>query len=293
MKLLLQFTILAFGIITFIGNTSCKQNVTVNEQVDLHDTLEWNLPPAHLGELLLPPADVMHFLSDIELKRDLSNSPLNVDRYIDTKSKCLNLGIYIADLIYYGFQDDKQNMYETYKPIKQLSSELRIENTYFERYVSDHDLDFQNPDSVFKFSELLQDEMISTLDFDHRQHILAQISVGTFIESLYLITQNLESYENFKTISTDISNQKVIFEQYYEYTSYFLEDENVANLVVELQPLKMFFESLKTKKTEFTYTKDDSGNIILSGGDQLLITPENIEELSSIIEVTRKQLVSN
>jgi hypothetical protein len=123
--------------------------------------------------------------------------------------------------------------------------------------------------------------------------MLALVSLGIFIESLYLTVANLKDYQDFNEISAEILNQKMIFEQYYEYAGYFLSDSGVANTLNEIKPLKSFFDELITKESKAVVEHDRENHFTIMGGETLILTREDYLKLKNIITQIRLEITKN
>ena len=83
----------------------------------------------------------------------------------------------------------------------------------------------------------------------------------------------------------------MIFEQYYAYAEYFVKDENVAEVMVEIQPLKSFFNDVKINQSKKFVQKDEANHFIVKGGNDLILSEKDFNDLKLIVRTIRKQLV--
>ena len=275
--------------LTGCGLDKAKQDNSYYTSED--DTISWDVSEINLNILLLPPSDLMIFIKDMQLKPGLIHTIDSVSGYSTTRSKCIILGVYMADMVYLGLQNDKHKAHNYLKNVRELSNDLRIYGVFTNEFAKRIGSQLNNPDSLYLFSRTIQENFVSTLDLSNRQNILALISLGIFIESLYLVVSNMEEYEDFSEISAEILNQKIIFDQYYSYANYFFNDHKVSTTVAEIEPLKSFFNDLELIETQKDITKDSTHHYTLSGGYHLDLTEEDFEELKNIITVVRKQLI--
>jgi len=283
--------VIVIGLIVALGGCkSCKKQ-SINDEINI-DSLIYNVSDVDFDVLLLPPADLMMFIRDMELKPGITIPPKNVDNLNDTRSKSVNLGIYMADIVYLGVRNNKIEIPKYLKSVKQISDELKIYNVFTEEITQRLEKNIYNPDSLFIISGYLQDSFVSNLKTSGRQNILALASLGAFVESLYLTVLNLDNYVDFNEVSHEMMNQKVLFDQYYSYLRLFLKDPKVSSTIKDIEPLNDFFFKVEIKSEEKKVIKDETGYITILGGDELILAQEDFEVLKSTIVKVRNQLAS-
>ena len=276
-----------------IGCNSCKKGSQEELPLQLEDTLNIDLSEIELDILLLPPSDLMIFIFEMELKPGITNPISNVEKYIDTRSKCINLGIYMADLVYISKLNDKLKLHQYIKAVRQLSEELRIYGVFSEEVINRLEKSIHNPDTIQALSRVLQDNFVSTLDLSNRQNYLSIISMGIFIESLYLSFHNLDELSDFNEISIEVQNQRMIFNQYYRYAEHFLSDDNVTKTIVEVEPLRMFFNELTAEIEDKVVITDSKNHFTILGGEKIKLTQQDFKILKKTVSVIREQLINN
>ena len=86
---------------------------------------------------------------------------------------------------------------------------------------------------------------------------------GGFIESLYIVTNLVDSYSEENTIIEKIGDQKVVLEQVLDFIIEFSDDENVSEVMNDLVSLSDVFEN----SMDF----EESGTNIDSSDDGILL----------------------
>jgi hypothetical protein len=269
---------------------SCSQNKTAKQEFVLDDSVAWDLSELDFDIFLLPPADLMNFITGVQLKPDLTNPVENSSKYVNTRSKCINLGVYMADMAYLGLRNDKILLSKYLEQVKSLIDELKIYDVLTDDLIERMASNLQNQDTVVVLSQIMQEKFINSLESSNRQNILALVSIGVFSESLYLIISNFDEYEEFNELNAELLNQKSIFEDYYRYTEVFLKDPKISNTINELQPLKDFFNNLLIHQEEKVVEKDRDHHFTISGGSSLSLTAKDFEELKKVVGQVRQQL---
>lgn len=210
-------TIAAF-IIIFSSCTGCSNNTkkdTTKEDptldfesisvIDSIDAVFYALPSP---EEIISYVKDNHVTFDAKLMHNYNEAKL----YTGYEKKALACGVYFADLAYISAFNKSDFSAEYISTIDYLLKELNI-NPQFTKKQQERIINASmEPDSLYAISRELYDTVISYLQEYDEGKTLSLLSVGTFVESLYLTTRLHNDFEKQKDAINRIAEQKLLFE---------------------------------------------------------------------------------
>ena len=78
-----------------------------------------------------------------------------------------------------------------------------------------------------------------------------------------------------------------------KYCEVYKNDPNIKELLDEIEPVQVIFDNLKIVKGETKTSRDKSGKLIISGGDRIMITKEQFNELKKATGEIRNIITLN
>jgi hypothetical protein len=131
---------------------------------------------------------------------DLCNHVENVDKYMNLKSKALNLGVYGADLSYAATYKQTQEVMQYLNASATLINDLQI-GSFDEELVKKVE---DNIDDVDALINLISDSFYKTYDYlmnNEQDELSILVMAGSWIEALYITTQiSIISADNSKIV---------------------------------------------------------------------------------------------
>ena len=194
---------------------------------------------------------------------NLCNHVDNVDKYINLKSKALNLGVYGADLSYAATYKQTQETMQYLSASAKLIDELQI-GSFNEELVSNVEANISNVDSLIN---LISDSFYKTYEYlttNEQDELSILVMAGSWIEALYITTQiSIISAENSKIVeiiyeqsssleklletmapvsgsemSADIFNGLIIMQEIYRSAEGNLSEEQLEALILQTEKLR-------------------------------------------------------
>lgn len=244
--------------------------------------------------LIPSPEELFRFIKDGKLKfsKSILNPSENLDTYIDTKSKELNFGVYSADLAYVASFNKYQESIDYLGAVRSLSDEIGISSVFDNILVKRIDNMMDNQDSLLKITNDTYMKIVGYLENADRQESLAQIVTGGWIESIYIVINLLESYEENPKIISLLASQKGVIENLMLYLEKRKNDSNIQETINDLTPLADFYKSLETKKKKENNKKTNNEKIIVGGNNETIMTAEQFEVLKQQITKLRNKIIS-
>ncbi len=204
----------------------------------------------------------------IKINPQLVNPLSNADKYLDSRSQALNLGVYIADFTYLNLNNSKTTALEYFKLIRKLSQRLNIYSAFSEEFFNRVQKNLMNNDSLGAISEELYDRLSESLETSNRLNLYALVSTGAFIESIYLSALSIPRYSDYQDLVKLLFEQKTLCNNYYGFAYHFRDDANVKSALDQMDSLKAVFNLVSIQTGNRKITRDNKNHLTISGGDQ-------------------------
>jgi hypothetical protein len=258
------------AIMLILSLSACKQQKTsdtqsrddaaseIMESKDdvIREVSDYPLPTSFEVTTLLVDAGASYIL-------DLCNHVDNVDRYINLKSKALNLGVYGADLSYAATYKQTQETMQYLDASAKLIDELQI-GSFDESLVNKVEANIDNVDSLIT---LISDSFYRTYEYlttNEQDELSILVMAGSWIEALYITTQisiisadNTEIVEIINEQSTsldklleimipvsdseqtsEVFNGLIVLQEIYRSAEGDLSEENLESLNLKTESLR-------------------------------------------------------
>ncbi len=291
------FAIILLMIIPIFFN-SCKSDD--NSGNNGKDTINGNttdITDDNLITYLIPsPKDMFALIRNEKLafSSDVLNPKTNIDKYLDTKTKEVGFGIYSADLAYTAAFKQTNEATEYFKIVRNLSDKIGLSAVFTESLVKRVNHIPENKDSLLKVTNDTFYDIVRFLEENDRKSSLSLISVGGWIESLYIVVNITKTYnENDPTIQL-IADQKNVFENLILSLEQRQNDVNIKTVIEELNPIKEIYDKLEVVKIENPdQVKASKNQIIVGGTTKIVMTKEQFLQLKRTITDVRNKLALN
>jgi hypothetical protein len=243
-------------------------------------------------ENIPPPTEIPYLLlsTGADFNENVINPYTNVDSYLTTEeTKALNLGVYAADLGYLSSYDKTQDALNYLTSMKKLADDMGVATAYDIAMMNRFEKNLGNQDSMYNIINQGVSQADIVLKSSDRGNIAAMLTVGSFIEGLYIGTQLIEQYpqdllteEQKYTVLTPLI--RVILEQenslsdVVNLASSVPQDGKMKEIVVELKVLQEAFAAL-----------DVDEKIAANKGDELM-NDNTLKEIIDQISKIRNQI---
>ncbi len=239
------------------------------------------------------PDEMFRFIDSTGLQFD--NTILlpveNANKYLDSRSQAVNLGIYVADLAYITlFQRYKESM-DYLQVIYSLSEKIRISAAFDNDLIIRIERNIQNIDSLRIISDKALTDLTNYLVRNDKENTFAIISMGGFIEALYLSLNLVNDYDPENITIRRIIDQKIVLDNLLQYSNEYTNDTHLVTIIKIVNPLAEFFNNIKVLETKTQVTKTKDGRLIIGGGKQFKITKDEFDELKQLVTDIRNKLI--
>lgn len=268
----ISLVIIIFSVIFTVSSCGSKKSSDGGQQGNVTAELEtkddvikeisdYPLPTSFEVTTLLIDAGASYIL-------DLCNHVENVDKYINLRSKALNLGVYGADLSYAATYRQTQETMQYLNASAKLINELQV-GTFDEELVNKVEENIEDVDALIN---LISDSFYKTYEYlvsNEQDELSILVMAGSWIEALYISTQiSIISADNAKIVEI-LNEQSTSLDKLLEVMGPVSESPNCADVFKGLLAIQEIYKS-------------SQGNL---AGDKL-------EELIKQTEILRNSIVS-
>lgn len=225
---------------------------------------------------------------------DLMNPTDNLPKYIDTKSRNLNLGIYMADMAYAAFFSKRTKVLNYLEVIGKLSNYLLISSQIKEDLVSDFTENIDNFDSIYHFTNVYYYDIMNELEANNNQNAMTLIISGAYIECIYIAMNLAGEYEENSPLIQKVAEQKFAFKNLVKSCELHKSNRNLAATLVYLKEIENIYDQvILTEGTKREMIRTSDGKLRFKGGPTLKLGKEEFYQLKESINRIRTEIVNN
>ena len=229
-----------------------------------------------------------------EYDESLMNPTANTSKYITSKSKALNLGIYSTDLSYASLFDQNQATLNYIEAAKAMADGLNILDAIDEETVNRLEEQINNRDAIIDIiSETLMNSS-SFLKENDMEGTASVILVGGWVEGLYIATNLVDenNLEGSKLVER-IVDQKLSLDIMVSLLESSPEDADAQAVLEDVKALKIIFDKITIEQGEVTAVEDPETNVTtLKSESSVEFTPEVFNELKAKVIEIRSSYIS-
>lgn len=224
----------------------------------------------------------------------LMNPTENTSRYITSKSKALNLGIYSTDLSYASLFDQTQATLNYIEAAKQMADGLNILDAIDEATIQRLEDHINNRDVIIDIiSETLMNSN-SYLKENGLEATASVVLVGGWVEGLYIATHLVnDEYLQGNKLVERIADQKLSLDIMINLLEQTAENEDAMEILADVHDLKAIFDKITIDQGEVTVVDNpDSEVSTLKSESSIEITREVFRELRTKVKEIRSSYIS-
>ena len=236
------------------------------------------------------PGELFGNLSDygVKGKAGLLNAPENVTKYNSSKEKALNFGIYSSDLFYCSTFNQKADVLKYFDNLKRLADELGISSVITEQTTKRIEKNLGNKDSLNTITNEVFMEASGKLERNDQGATLALVVAGGLTETIYLSTRLVPFSDS--PVMQYIADQKLPFDNLFNYLSKYGTDTRVMEVKTALEPLKSVFDAIKEEPSKSSPQK---GKVpVIGAKTRLVMTADDYKKLAETSASIRNSLIS-
>ncbi len=290
-------------ILLFVGMLSltlCKsaKNDQAGKSSEMEEDFEKSL--AYIEQIkkvfyLIPsPAEMLSVMNigGLDFDGSLLNPTSNIDRYFDSESRTLNVGVYITDLAFASIFGRHEESVEYLEAVQYLSKQARVEGAISEELIERAKGNVQDLDTLFSISNEAFVNMIMFCEESNRSNTMILITAGAFIESLYLAISLVGSSAEAEYLVQHLADQRYSIDNLLAFARTLSDDPNVAGILTDLKPLEEIYKGMEQSSGQTRVKKEGTGKLVIGGGRQPTLSQEEFEKLKEAVSDIRRKIIS-
>lgn len=223
--------------------------------------------------------------------KEMLNATQNTNSYSTNYQKALNLGIYGADLGYATIYEQPQDGIRYLKVVEGLADDIGVSGAFSAEMMKKITENLGNQDSLLFMVSDCYRAANAFLQTNDRDDACALILAGGWIESLYFVTRIAGSMTNQEIINR-IGEQKNTLSNLIKLIEPHYNQPEFRELIDQLIDLSYEFDEVEIKYTyEQPTVNVDKQNSIINSTSEVIITDEQIKNISEKIQLIREQII--
>jgi len=236
--------------------------------------------------------------SGAEYDRTILSDPDNVSKFNTTFKRAINLGIYGTDLMYTNIFSQNQEGLSYIKAVKELADDLNIGQFFDLRLVGRLATNNNNLDSLMLITTQNFNSINRYLQETKRANLSILFLVGGWMEAVHINCQMSIGNPEITALAERIGEQKMILENIMLLMSFYAENDSksgISELYEDMKQLKVAYANIQITYTYAEPTTEIIDGILMikdNSKSTVHITPENVIEIDSAINIIRNKLTS-
>lgn len=257
------------------------------EQLNTAKRIFYSLPSPLETAMLIKNAGAAY-------NEELMNPTSNSSKYITSKSKALNLGIYSTDLSYASLFDQSQATLDYIGAAKEMADGLNILDAINEETVNQLEEQINNRDAII---DIISETLMNSSAFlkeNELEGTASVVLVGGWIEGLYIATNlvNENDLDDNKLVER-IVDQKLSLDIMVNLLESSPEDQDAQAVLEDVKALKIIFDKITINQGEVTAVEDPETNVTtLKSESSIKITNRVFTELKTKVIEIRSSYIS-
>lgn len=224
--------------------------------------------------------------------KSMLNGSDKVNSYSTKFQKCLNLGIYGADLGYTTLYDQTQDALMYFKATNTLATDLGLSNAFDKSLLERFQKNIGKKDSILVLVSSAYRASNDFLKNNDRNEDAALIVAGGWIETLQFAINIMKAKPN-EDIKRRIAEQKGTLNNLLALISTYQGNEEYAELLLKLNELKAEYDKVEYKYVYSQPVTDEvTKSTTITSKSETSITPENIQAIGEKISAIRKLIIA-
>jgi len=194
------------------------------------------------------PAEMLSIIDMTEISFDASllNATQSADRYLDSKSKNLALGIYMTDLAYTALFERHEETLDYLEVVKALSEEINIKEAVDESTIENVRNNVEFLDSLYNISNDAFMNILTYCEINEMSNTVVMLSAGAFIESLFLAVNMIDDYGTADQLLQHLADQKYTIDNFMLFAKGIgSDDPGVVTTIKNLEKIKNIYDGIK------------------------------------------------
>lgn len=257
---------------------------TVSQTIKFGNTL-FSLPSPYQLTMMVKNADV-------KFNESLMNPVGNNSKYTSQFQKCVNLGVYGADLAYLNIYEQMPLVMNVFSVAKVLANDLDLLATFNSELVSRVEKNIDNNDSLLYIMTNTYRDIDIYLKESHRQKEGALILAGGWVEAMYILTQLAVDTKNQELIQHVGESKQPLDNLVKILTPYYSGNQEIKELLDSLMDLTNDFEGVEQSYTYKVPEIDAENKVaVIKSVSKVVVKDADLQSIAKKIKNIRTFLV--
>ena len=243
------------------------------------------------GKVFIIPSPIQTAMlikkSGAPYSKAIMNGTDKVNSYSTKFLKCLNLGIYGADLGYTSLYDQTQDALAYFKVTNTIANDLGLSSAFDKNLIERFQKNIGNKDSILILVSAAYRASNDFLKNNQRNEEAALIIAGGWIETLNFAINVMKTKGN-DDVKRRIAEQKNTLNNLIALLSAYQGNEEYSELLKKLNDLKAEYDKVQYKYVfEKPVTDEINKTTSITSKSEITITPENIQAIGEKVAAIR------
>ncbi|MEZ4721212.1 MAG: hypothetical protein R2813_04970 [Flavobacteriales bacterium] len=197
--------------------------------------------------------------------------------YASSKTQALNFGRLTADIAYTASYEKFQESISNFDNLRKVGDDLGISYVFDELMVNRVKSNMDNSDSLEVISTSSYQNIIGMLEQNEKGSTLAIIAAGGFVESIYILTNMIDTYKDGNETIQRLADQKLVMENVLDYLNLFRDEDRVLEVLTDIQGVSDVF--LNLDEVSVSQEVSQQGQKTVLGGNRIVMTADEFNAL--------------
>lgn len=295
---LILLVLLLTGVLTGCksgGTKTVKEDVTVTPPASDNKAVQDIAQAEKIFNALPSPLESAQLIKSAGARFDQTrmNPVGNVDKYVNTKSMALNLGIYTCDLSFASMYEKTQLIIDYMNAAKKMADGLGILDAIDQKTIDGLEENINNSEYIMDVVSETFMNSNSYLEENGQPAVASMVLVGGWFEGLYISTQlvDMNDFNGNKLVSR-IIDQKLSIDILLNLLNSNKGNPAVDDIIAQVQKLKTVFDKISISTSPVKTEYDQKSNTTLLKSEvKTDMTPAVFKELASTVADIRSTFV--
>lgn len=224
-------------------------------------------------------------------QKRLLNPVSHADRYVSLRARALNFGIYSTDLVFASYFKLNVEVVRYYLTTKKLADGLGIANAFSDADFVRLEANLTRGDSLEIISNDAYAKAYAKLQDEQMGPTLAMVLAGGWVESMYLLQQQIKSSGKSPALLQRVAEQKVTLEHLIEMMGVHEADPEVSGVMADLTGILDIYDQVDVKRVAHQGSSS-SGRMVLGDDVQMDLTDEKYQALAAAVDALRARMIA-
>jgi len=224
-------------------------------------------------------------------QKRLLNPASNVDRYVSLKSRAFNFGVYSTDLVFASYFKMNVEVARYYLTCKKLADGLGVASAFSDADFVRLEANLTRGDSLELISNDAYAKSYAKLQDEQMGPVLSLVLAGGWVESMHLLTRQIEGAKNDPALLARVGEQKVTLEHLLQMMEPMETQPEVSAMMKELMAIRDIYDQVDVKRTAHEGAST-SGRMILGDDVQMDLTKDKYQTLVNAVDDLRARMIA-